>query len=64
MERDSLLFGGAVVGVILGLAIMLYGVSLTAGQTWNTEMLVGGLVTLGAIIVMTIRIGRMESAEM
>ena len=49
MVNESAAFGLSLVGIVVGLAIMLYGVMLTAGQSMNTLMMVGGFVVLGAI---------------
>jgi hypothetical protein len=53
MVDDSVMFGASLVGLFVGLAVMLYGVTLTAGQSMNTPMIVGGLIVLGAVGAMT-----------
>jgi ABC-type nickel/cobalt efflux system permease component RcnA len=39
-------------GVVAGLVVMLYGVSLTAGESTNAFMLVGGAIIVVAIGVL------------
>lgn len=53
MVDDSVTFGASLVGLFVGLAVMLYGVTLTAGMSMNTPMILGGLIVLGAIGAMT-----------
>lgn len=43
----------AVLGVVVGQAIMLYGVFLTSGETMNTPMAVGGVIVLLAVGLLT-----------
>ena len=49
MVNESAAFGLSLAGIVVGLVIMLYGVFLTAGQSMNTLMMVGGVIVLGAI---------------
>lgn len=43
----------AVLGVVVGQAIMLYGVFLTSGETMNIPMAVGGVIVLVAVGLLT-----------
>lgn len=43
----------SVVGVVVGQAIMLYGVYLTSGETMNAPMVIGGLIALAAVGALT-----------
>jgi hypothetical protein len=49
MVDESMTFGLGLVGVVLGLAVMLYGVSLTSGESLTTPTAVGGAIVLLAI---------------
>lgn len=53
MDGDTLRLLLTTGGVVLGLVVMLYGVSLTAGQSMNAFMLAGGGIVLLAIGVLT-----------
>lgn len=61
MVNDSVGFGALLVGVAIGLVIMIYGVTLTAGQSVNAPTIVGGAISLGAVFLMTLRIFRLET---
>ena len=59
MANDSITYGILVVGVTLGLALLVYGMSLTAGQSMNTPALVGGLISLGSVGIMVLKVARL-----
>jgi len=46
--NDTVLFGLSQVALLAGLATLLYGVSLNAGQAVNTPMIAGGVIILVA----------------
>ena len=58
--RASLLLA---LGILAGLVIMLYGVSLNDGVALNTEMVVGGLVTMAFFGVMVYRTAQLPRPE-
>lgn len=49
MVDESVTFGLALAGTVLGLAVMLYGVSLTSGESLTVPTVVGGGIVLAAI---------------
>lgn len=49
MVDESVTFGLGLVGTVLGLAVMLYGVSLTSGESLTTPTVVGGAIVLLAV---------------
>lgn len=53
MVSETGTFGGATVLTIVGLVIMLYGVSLNNGMAFNTEM-IAGFVVIGAGILLVV----------
>lgn len=53
MGTGSSTFGLAVALLVGGLLVMLYGVSLTAGESLNTPMLAGGTIVVVAVGVLT-----------
>ena len=59
MASESTVFGLSVLGVVVGLAILLFG-AYTAG---NTVVAAGGLVVLAAIGLMTAYIAGMSEPE-
>lgn len=61
MAWDSAAFDLGIVGVIVGMVVLLYGVSLNAGQSLNAVMVVGGLIGLVSIFVMTVDTVRVGS---
>lgn len=63
MATDSAVFGGSTLVVVIGLVIMLYGVTLNAGESMNVPMGVGGIIALAAVAVMALRVARLEPAE-
>ncbi|MFB6308673.1 MAG: hypothetical protein ABEH35_05015 [Haloarculaceae archaeon] len=53
MVNESGAFGFATVLTVIGLAIMLYGVSLNNGQSLNGVMIAGGTVIVVAFSILT-----------
>lgn len=51
----------SMIGTIVGLAVMLFGVYQTHGQSVNGPMIVGGLVALGALLLLTAGIIRVDA---
>lgn len=49
MVDESATFGLGLVGTVLGLAVMLYGVSLTSGEALTVPTVVGGVIVLFAV---------------
>lgn len=62
MASESTAFGLSILITIVGLAILLYGVSLNSGQSLNNYMLVGGGVVVMAIAIHTAAIMRLDSS--
>jgi len=63
MVRESISFGLSLLVTVVGLAIMLYGVSLNAGLALNEFMLAGGGVVLVAIVLHTGALMSMDDAH-
>jgi uncharacterized protein YjlB len=57
MASDSSVFGLAVLGVVVGLAVLLFG----AEEGDNTIVSAGGVVVLAAVGLMTLRLSRMDA---
>lgn len=53
MVDESVTFGLALAGTIAGLVVMLYGVSLTSGESLTVYTIVGGVIVLLAIMYHT-----------
>ena len=53
MASEPTTFGFATALTIIGLAIMLYGVTLNSGQAPNAAVAVGGVVVVVAFAVLT-----------
>lgn len=49
MVDESVTFGLALAGTIAGLVVMLYGVSLTSGESLTIFTIVGGAIVLLAL---------------
>jgi hypothetical protein len=60
MANESVTFGLSTLVTVLGLVIMLYGVSLTAGMELTTYTILGGVVVLGAITLHTAALMSMD----
>ncbi|WP_115862947.1 hypothetical protein [Halorussus litoreus] len=63
MVRESVTFGLSLLVTVVGLAIVLYGVSLNAGLALNEFMLAGGGVVLVAIALHTGALMSMDDAH-
>lgn len=61
MVREPVTFGLSTLVNVLGLAIMLYGMSLTAGQSINDLMVLGGIVVLVGITIHTVGIMSLDT---
>lgn len=59
MVRESVLFGGSVVVVILGLAVLLYGEAIGP----SSLVYVGGIIALIATGVLAFGLDRLEGPE-
>jgi hypothetical protein len=53
MGRILHTYNVGLVGIVVGMAILIYGVLLTAGESLNVFMVVGGLVILATMAMMT-----------
>ncbi len=53
MGRILHTYNVGLVGIAIGMAILIYGVLLTAGEELNVFMVVGGLVVLATMALMT-----------
>jgi hypothetical protein len=60
MANESVTFGLSMLVTVLGLVIMLYGVSLTAGMELTPYTMLGGVVVLGAITLHTAALMSMD----
>lgn len=64
MDNETRDFGLATLLTVVGLAVMLWGVSLNNGTAFNGPMIVGGLVVAVGIGLITVAVMRLEgSAE-
>lgn len=63
MVKESVTFGLALAVTILGLAVMLYGVSLTSGESLTVPTVVGGVIVLAAITYHTYGVMALEEPE-
>lgn len=53
MGRIFHTYNVGLVGITIGMAILIYGVLLTAGEALNVFMVIGGLVILAVMALMT-----------
>lgn len=60
MGTGSSTFGLAVALLVGGLLVMLYGVTLNAGESLNTPMLAGGAIVVVAVGVLTYGVMSLE----
>lgn len=58
--EESVAFSLSLAGIIVGIAVMLYGVSLNAGQSLNIPMLGGSAVVLVSFAVLTLAVGALD----
>lgn len=63
MVNESVTFGMSGLGVIVGLAIMLYGVYLESGMELNPLVLAGGVIVLAAFGLLTAGVARLEGGH-
>jgi len=63
MASDSTVFGLSFAGVIAGLGVLIYGVTLTNGEHLNSLMLAGGVIVLLAFGLLTAGVARMDEPE-
>jgi len=62
MVNESFTFGLATVLLLGGLAVMLFGVSLNAGQALNAPLIAGGIVIVAAIGILSAGILGLDEA--
>jgi hypothetical protein len=53
MGRTFHTYNIGLIGILIGMAILLYGVFLTAGEHLNVFMIIGGVVILATMALMT-----------
>jgi len=63
MDKDSSLPVVSLVAVIVGTAILLYGVFLDSGMEMNIPMIAGGVVMLAGIGLLAFVLGSIEEEE-
>lgn len=63
MVDESVTFGLSALGNVVGIVLLLYGVSLTAGQELTTPMVVGGVVILAAIALHTAALASLDGGH-
>jgi hypothetical protein len=63
MANESVTFGLSTLITVVGLAIMLYGVSLTSGLSLTPYTIIGGVVVLGAISFHTVALMSLDDAH-
>ena len=61
MPSDNVVFGSLIVAVAIGLASLVYGMQVSAGQAMNTPAIAGGVVILAAIGLLVLRIVGLET---
>ena len=63
MANESVTFGLTTLVTVVGLAIMLYGVSLTSGLSLTTYTILGGVIVVGAIAFHTVGLMSLDDAH-
>jgi cytochrome c biogenesis protein CcdA len=63
MANESTMFGLSLVGVLAGLGVLIYGVTLTNGEELNEIMLAGGVIVLAAFGLFTLGVARLDEPE-
>lgn len=63
MANESVTFGLTTLITVVGLAIMLYGVSLTSGLELTSYTIIGGVVVVGAIALHAVGLMSMDDAH-
>lgn len=62
MGNETRSFGTATVLTVVGLAVMLYGVSLDSGLVFNQAMAAGGVIVALGIGILVVAVMRLEAA--
>lgn len=62
MVSEGRLFDASIVLTVVGLVVMLYGVSLSAGAAVNTPMAAGGAIVAVGIGLIMVGVMRVEAA--
>lgn len=60
MVSDRALNAGIILAISVGLAILVYGMWLSHGQSWNQPTTIGGVLILAATAILTARIARID----
>lgn len=63
MANESTVFGLSLAGVLAGLGVLIYGVTLTSGEHLNVEMLAGGAIVILAFGLLTAGVARLDAPE-
>jgi high-affinity Fe2+/Pb2+ permease len=63
MADESTVFGLSLAGVLAGLGVLIYGVTLNNGEELNEIMLAGGILVLAAFGLLTLGVARLEEPE-
>jgi hypothetical protein len=63
MVNETVSFGMSALLTVLGLAVLLYGVSLNNGQALNAPIVVGGLFVLLATGVLSAAVQNLEGGH-
>lgn len=62
MGNETRSFGAATLLTVVGLAVMLYGVSLDSGLVFNQAMAAGGVIVALGIGILVVAVMRLEAA--
>ena len=63
MVNEPRAFGITTVGIVVGLLVLLWGVSLNSGQALNAPMIAGGVIALAAVGMMTYAVWQLEGGH-
>lgn len=63
MANEAVTFGLSTLVTVVGLLIMLYGVSLTSGMELTPYTIIGGVVVLGAVTLHTVGLMALDDAH-
>ena len=63
MVTETGTFGAATVLTVVGLVVMLYGVSLDNGMTFNSTMAAGSAAVVVGVGLILVGVMRLEAAE-
>lgn len=58
--NESVAFPLSLAGIVVGIAVMLYGVSLNAGQALNTPMLAGSVAVLVSFAALALAVAGLD----